>query len=239
MPAVAESSRTFGAANGLPPPNPDRSAWRHGRRPSRSSGGCRAASLFPESTIGWLIEERWAELLCTLPTPRAGPRSAQRPLVDRIHTVNMKQWRASPFSLQTWERIAAGLSDLRAQHYDVAIDLQGSIRSSLLAHWSGAPLTYGFAQPRENLASMFYNRQVIASGNHVVEQNLSLAQAVARRSLLASQVELPHRPWRRAGVRPLVERTWHREIRTAQSWRRVGCETMAARPLWSNCKDND
>ena len=34
---------------------------------------------FPEAILGWLIEERWAELLCTLPTPRTGPRSAQRP----------------------------------------------------------------------------------------------------------------------------------------------------------------
>lgn len=149
-------------------------------------------AMFPGSAIGWLVEDRWAELLCTLPTPRSGPRSPQRPLVDRIHTVNMKQWRASLFSLQTWERIAAGLSDLRAQHYDVAIDFQGSIRSSLLAHWSGAPLIYGFAQPRENLASMFYNRQVIATGDHVVDQNLSLVHAVAQHPLLTPRVELPH-----------------------------------------------
>jgi len=51
----------------------------------------------PGATLGWLIEERWAELLCTLPTPRSGPRSSQRPLIDRIHTVNTKQWRAAPF----------------------------------------------------------------------------------------------------------------------------------------------
>jgi heptosyltransferase I len=33
---------------------------------------------------------------------------------------------------------------------------------------------------------------VIAAGNHVVEQNLSLAQAVAQHPLLASKVDLPH-----------------------------------------------
>ena len=48
------------------------------------------------------------------------------------------------------------------------------------------------AQPRENLASMFYTQQVIAAGDHVVEQNLSLVQAVARRPLKASPAELPH-----------------------------------------------
>jgi len=146
---------------------------------------------FPEITLGWLIEERWAELLCTLPTPRSGPRSPQRPLVDRIHTVNTRQWRTSPFSLQTWERIAAGLSDLRAARYDVALDLQGAVRSSLLARWSRTPVIYGAAQPRENPASMFYTRQVITTGDHVVKQNLSLAEAVAGRTLTLPVVELP------------------------------------------------
>src|ERR1700722_1040561 len=146
---------------------------------------------FPEITLGWLIEERWAELLCTLPTPRSGPRSPQRPLVDRIHTVNTRQWRSAPFSVATWERLAAGLSDLRAARYDTALDLQGALRSSLLARWSGAPITYGAAQPRENLASMFYTRQVITHGQHIVEQNLSLAEAIAHRALRIPEIELP------------------------------------------------
>lgn len=146
---------------------------------------------FPEALIGWLIEERWAELLCTLSTPRSGPRSAQRPLVDRIHTVNTKQWRRAPFAVATWERIAASLSDLRAVKYEIAIDLQGAVRSSLLARWSGAPVIYGAAQPRENLATMFYTRQIITNGQHVVEQNLSLAEAVVRRTMILPSAELP------------------------------------------------
>jgi heptosyltransferase-1 len=149
---------------------------------------------FPEARLSWLIEERWAELLCTLATPRSGPRSPQRPLVDRVHTVDTKQWRASPFSLQTWERIAAGLSDLRSGRYELAVDLQGAIRSALLARWSGAPVVYGAAQPRENLASMFYTRQVITSGDHVVQQNLRLAEAIAQRPLQLQQVDFPHDP---------------------------------------------
>jgi heptosyltransferase I len=146
----------------------------------------------PDAVLGWLIEERWSELLCTLATPRSGPRSAQRPLVDRIHTVNTKQWRSAPFSAATWERVAATLSDLRAARYEIAVDLQGAVRSSLLAKWSGSPVIYGSAQPRENLATMFYTRQIIPHGEHVVEQNLSLAAAVASQPLKMSPVELPH-----------------------------------------------
>lgn len=146
---------------------------------------------FPEAMFGWLIEERWAELLCTLPTPRSGPRSPQRPLVDRIHTLNTRLWRRALSSAATWERVAASLSDLRAARYEIALDLQGAVRSSLLARWSGAPVIYGAAQPRENLASMFYGHQVITAVEHIVEQNMALAAAVAHRALKIPAVELP------------------------------------------------
>lgn len=149
---------------------------------------------FPEATIGWLIEERWAELLCTLPTPRAGARSPQRPLIDTIHTVNLKRWRSSLFSDQTWERIAAGLSDLKATRYQVAIDLQGAIRSALLARWSGAKVVYGAAQPRENPASLWYTRKVSTRGAHVIEQYCELAQALIRRHSPIPNVVLPSDP---------------------------------------------
>jgi len=146
---------------------------------------------FPEAILGWVVEECWAELLCTLPEPRSGPLSARRPLVDRLHTVNTKAWRASPFSTQTWEQVAAGLSELRAQQYDAAVDFQGAVRSALIARWSRAPVVYGFAQPRENVASMFYTSQVSARGSHIVEQNLSLAEEVAGRPLQVPKIEFP------------------------------------------------
>ena len=147
---------------------------------------------FPEASMGWVVEERWAELLCTLAEPRSGSRSPRRPLLDRVHTVNTKAWRKSPLSTQTWEQIAAGLSELRAQRYEAAVDFQGAVRSALMARWSGAPVIYGAAQPRENVASMFYTRQVVVRGSHVVEQNLSLAESVAHRPLEVPKIEFPH-----------------------------------------------
>jgi heptosyltransferase-1 len=53
-------------------------------------------------------------------------------------------------------------------------------------------MVYGAAQPRENVASMFYTRQVMVRGSHIVEQNLSLAEAVARRPLEMPEIEFPH-----------------------------------------------
>jgi heptosyltransferase-1 len=133
---------------------------------------------FPRATLGWLVEERWAELLCTLRYPRSGERSPQRPLVDRVHSVNIAEWRHAPFSFNTWQQMAVELSQLRGIQYDAVIDFQGAVRSALLARWSGARTVYGSAQPRENAATMFYTRQLQTNGRHVVEQALALARAI-------------------------------------------------------------
>jgi heptosyltransferase-1 len=155
---------------------------------------------FPHATLGWLIEERWAELLCTLRYPRSGPRSPQRPLVDRVHSVNLAKWRRSFFSFNTFQQMAVGLSELRGIGYDAVIDFQGAVRSGLLARWSGAPIVYGDAQPRENATSMFYTRNVLLQGNgtHVVQHALALARQAIPDTVTAvaaaARVEFPVDP---------------------------------------------
>jgi heptosyltransferase-1 len=146
---------------------------------------------FPDAMIGWLVEERWAELLCAPGAPRRGPRSAQRPLADWVHTVSLVGWRKSLFTIPTLQQIARVWNDVRSARYDVAVDLQGAIRSAVLARWSGARVVYGAAEPRESPASLLYTRLVIARGAHVIEQNLSVAEAVAPRKMGAPRVEFP------------------------------------------------
>jgi heptosyltransferase-1 len=149
---------------------------------------------FSNTRIGWVVEERWLELLCTPTCARAGARSPQRPLVDRLHVLNTKAWRKSWRSAETWHQIAVAISHLRAPRYPLAIDFQGAVRSALIARRSGAEIIYGAVHPRENVASMFYSREVFTEGAHVVEQNMSLAEAVAHRKLDLCSVEFPHDP---------------------------------------------
>ena len=151
-------------------------------------------AAFPNAMIGWLIEERWAELLCAPGTSRRGARSTQRPLVDWLHAVNLKGWRKSIFTLPTVERIAREWNDVHAARYDVVVDLQGAIRSAVLARWSGAPVVWGSSEPRESPASLWYTRQAILRGAHVIEQNLSIAEAVVGHRLPAEKPEFPRDP---------------------------------------------
>src|SRR5438105_15327552 len=43
---------------------------------------------WPDSTFGWVVEERWAELLCSRAEFREGPRGPEKPLVDVLHVVH-------------------------------------------------------------------------------------------------------------------------------------------------------
>jgi heptosyltransferase-1 len=133
---------------------------------------------FPHAHIGWLIEERWAELLCAPGSPRRGRRSGLRPLADAVHAVNLKGWGKSLLSLSSLQKIATVWNDVRDAHYDAAVDLQGAMRSAVLARLSGARVVYGAAEPRESPASLWYTRKAVVQGRHVVEQNLSVAEAL-------------------------------------------------------------
>jgi heptosyltransferase I len=155
---------------------------------------------FPKAHIGWLIEERWAELLCAPGFPRRGSRSSLRPLVDEVHTVHLKSWGTSIFSLSTLQRVATVWSDVRDARYDVAVDLQGAMRSAALARWSGARVVYGAAEPRESPASLWYTRKVVAQGRHVIEQNLSVAEGLVGHRVKVPCAELPRDPTAEARV---------------------------------------
>lgn len=146
-------------------------------------------SLFPSAEIGWVVEERWVELLCALrrgkpfynAALRLGPRSREKPLVDRVHVVDTWKWRAQPFSAATWKQVLAATRELRQVHYDVALDFQGACKSAVIGITSGASVRIGFREPREQAATLFYTRQVSGQGAHVVEQNLSLLAALVQR----------------------------------------------------------
>jgi heptosyltransferase-1 len=149
---------------------------------------------FPQTTLGWMIEERWAELLCTADTARSGARSPQRPLVDRVHIVRTKQWRRALFSAHTWTEIKVASQEVRSAGYDTIVDFQGAIRSALLARLWGGAMIFGDAHPREPGSQFLYQRRVATSGVHVVEQALSLAQAVTGESASVPKAILPLDP---------------------------------------------
>lgn len=149
---------------------------------------------FPTATLGWMIEERWAGLLCAPGTPRVGPRCAGRPLLDAVHVVNTLAWRSAPFSGATWKEALAAWRQMRAARYELAVDFQGTVRTALMARWTGAEAFAGFERPREHAAGVFYTCTVEAGGAHVIEQNAALAAAIGGLPAEVPEIEFPLDP---------------------------------------------
>jgi ADP-heptose:LPS heptosyltransferase len=67
------------------------------------------------------------------------------------------------------------------EHFDVALDFQGLIKSAALARFSGAKRVLGFAKAalREKHAASFYTSTVTPEdGQHVIDKNLSLLRGL-------------------------------------------------------------
>ncbi|HEX6802129.1 MAG TPA: glycosyltransferase family 9 protein [Terriglobales bacterium] len=148
-------------------------------------------SAFPDMRIGWAIEERWTELLAGNSADRCGPRSPLRPVVDRVHPLNTKQWRRSLLSRTTWNELKTGFRGMREQNYVVAADFQGAIKSALVSQYAGAKLTVGMENAREGPARIFYSRRISTKGTHVIQQYHSLAEAIARTMLTPAKPVFP------------------------------------------------
>ena len=125
--------------------------------------------------IEWAVERPYAELV---------------EMVAGVNAVraSIRKWGHSPVSLRNDIRIFVS----RIRGSEIAVDFQGLIKSSLVARFSGAKERYGFDRDaiREKLAASFINRHVsVDKSRHVVEWNLQLASAVAKRELAMPDID--------------------------------------------------
>jgi heptosyltransferase-1 len=149
-------------------------------------------AVFPELRMGWAIEEAWSELLCAQGTDRCGPRSPWRPVVNCVHPLNTKSWRRSLTARGTWKEMSSAFGAIRSQHYQLAADFQGAMKSAIITRSARAQLTVGMEDPRERQARLFYQQRVLTKGTHVIEQYQLLAQATGGKGLPSMRPEFPH-----------------------------------------------
>ena len=153
----------------------------------------------PAWRIDWAVDPRWRPLLTSEPEdltfePGEGEltgRSETRPVVDRIHPVPAKNWGKRPFQRRTIAEIRGLRADLRACEYDAVLDLQGSIRSAVVARLSGCRRIVGELRPRETPAKWLFTERVETTGRHVIEQDMELAGALAGDLLESPAPALP------------------------------------------------
>jgi heptosyltransferase-1 len=165
----------------------------------------------PDWVIDWVVEPRWRALLAAEgSTGRLSANSAQ-PLVDRLHFAATRQWRKAPFSRQTLNEFKALRSSFRAGKYDAVIDLQGAIRSALIARLAGCRRLIGEANPRELPARWLFSERVATHGKHVIEQDVELVSAIAGDALTPVEPWLPIDPaaehWADEILPPITNKT--------------------------------
>lgn len=111
---------------------------------------------FPSAHITWLVKRRWAGVL------------AAADGLDRV-------WPIEP-GLMGWLRLTPGL---RAESFDLVIDLQGLFRSGAIAWLTGCRTRIGFANAREGSRFMYTQRIAVPTLDmHAVDRYLCVATAV-------------------------------------------------------------
>ncbi len=129
---------------------------------------------FPEATLGWLVEDRAAELL-------QGVKA-----IDRLHVSPRKRWRKEGFGWHGLNDIHGLKRELHEAKYDTVIDFQGLTKSGLYAVLSGAPRRIGFdGEDGRELNRWMTNERHIPASRHVIDRNLELA------SLAGAQIVNP------------------------------------------------
>jgi heptosyltransferase-1 len=168
--------------------------------------------LHPEWFLGWVIDPRWMPLLESAgcgTEPGVGP---ERPIVDRVHRVPTQAWKHRAFSMETVRGIGRLRRELRGEQYDLCIDMQGLIRSSLVGAVSGSARFVGRSRPRETPARWFYGERVETPAAHVIEQGCELVSGAVGETLVAEKVTLPVDRTAEAWVDEWLERTLPREL---------------------------
>ncbi len=137
---------------------------------------------YPDAQIDWMVDPRYVDLIGLLEA------------VDGIIPVDPRDLLQAGARAEVLGRLRA----LRASRYDVVIDLQGLLKSALLARVAGGRRTIGFprAQLREPAARFCYTETPDpGAAAHVIRKNLGLLRAVG---VTDHEVDFPL----------LVESTW-------------------------------
>jgi heptosyltransferase I len=121
---------------------------------------------FPGSQLVWAIDAHWAPLL------------EGNPFVDAVVPIRRK----------TFSGIAEAWRKLREQEFDFAVDLQGLMKSALIASIARADRIFGYhqSQVREWPAALAYSTKVKASAAHVVDRHLELVRQCGATSVVIS-----------------------------------------------------
>jgi len=104
----------------------------------------------PGITIDWAVEEQFTELL------------SGNPLLSALRVVRTRAWRRKPLKAETIQEIRAFRRELWDQCYDLVFDIQGNLKSGVIARSTGVKQRFGFSSDhlQESFNAMLITHQV-------------------------------------------------------------------------------
>ncbi len=166
--------------------------------------------LRPEAEIDWVVDPRWAPLLVN--GEGAGP------VVSRVFLAHTKLWSRAPVSRETMRSVLALRREVRERPYGAVVDMQGTLRSAVIASFALADGIAGYADPREEMARHFYRQKIERKGEHVVGQGAALLSAALGLTLQPAPVALPREGWAEAWADELIGRDRVAVLAASAGW---------------------
>jgi heptosyltransferase-1 len=122
----------------------------------------------PGSAIDWVVEESFAGI----------PRMHRD--IARVIPIGLRRWRGQLHLVSSWRQIRAARQALREHRYDWILDLQGLLKSALVARWANGPVAGPCGRSaRERAASWFYDRRIsVEPSLHAIDRNRLLVARV-------------------------------------------------------------
>jgi lipopolysaccharide heptosyltransferase I len=123
-------------------------------------------AAFPEAQIHWVVAKAFAGIL------------QGHPLLDRLWVIDKDGWKRPGRLRSTFCELRGLRRGLRAEKFDLVIDLQGLFRSAMIVHFTGAKETVGFEAAREGARFFYAHRVKTAAQLHAVEKKLQIAEFI-------------------------------------------------------------
>lgn len=119
---------------------------------------------FPKASVHWVIARGLESLL------------AGHPLVDSLFIINKDLWKKISRIHKTFAELINLLTSLRAEKYDLVVDLQGLFRSGIIAASTRSPVILGFDEAREG-SRFFYTHRINGGYDiHAVDRYMKIAK---------------------------------------------------------------
>jgi lipopolysaccharide heptosyltransferase I len=100
------------------------------------------------------------------------------PMIDRLWIINKDQWRRISRAAKTAGELKKLFSDLKREKFDLVVDLQGLLRSSLMTLATRAKFRVGFKEAREG-STLFYTHRVRGRRDiHAVDRYMRVAASL-------------------------------------------------------------